>query len=138
MHPEHDSIRAVRRPGLALRNLALALVLAGAAALPAIAAPGDGLARATVSWADLDLSDLHGAVTLHARLRAAAKQVCPLLATRSALGLVEQRACYFDALDSAVARVRQPVLTRLHLEWLADRHGRDGRFDTRRQLAALR
>jgi UrcA family protein len=138
MHPEHDSTRAVRRPILRLRNLALALVLAGAAMLPAAAAPPDSLPRAAVSWADLDLTGSAGAATLHERLRAAAKQVCPLLASRSAGGPADQRDCYFGALDSAVAQARQSALTQHHLDWLADRQGRAVRIEAQRQLAALR
>jgi UrcA family protein len=140
MYPEHDSIQAVGRPRPRLRNLALALalVLGGAAALPASAAQSDSLPRATVSLADLDLSSIHGAETLHQRLRVAAKQVCPLLATHSAGGPADQRNCYFNALDSAVAKLRLSALTQHHLDWLADRQGRAGRVDARQQLAALR
>ncbi|HSC15548.1 MAG TPA: UrcA family protein [Gammaproteobacteria bacterium] len=75
----------------------------------------DGEHRATVDGAGLDLSRARDAEILYGRIRSAAHSVC-----RAQKGLWDgksvqhQRLCIDRAVDEAVARVDEPLLTALH------------------------
>ena len=82
-----------------------ALIAAGLAAL-AIAHPAAAQSSATstqsVSYADLDLSTVHGRATLDARVRTAARQVCEIGTEEASLReRVEAKACFAKAVSSA-------------------------------------
>jgi UrcA family protein len=72
------------------------------------------LPSVVVKYGDLDLGTVEGVVTLHARLRRAAKDVCGQLDSR-VLGLREYYAhCVSEAVTTSVARVGNPSLTSFH------------------------
>lgn len=68
----------------------------------------------TVRYGDLDLTRDEGVKTLYLRLRAAAREVCSDDGTREIARRVAARHCYEDALDRAVAGVRNKHLAALH------------------------
>ena len=93
------------------RKTALVALLCALGTAPSWSAPG--LPSITVSFRDLDLSSIADATTLHARIQAAAKQVCG----RPGADLIEQqiwRSCYRSATDNAVRKVNNPLLTAVH------------------------
>lgn len=96
-----------------------ALMVLGAAAVPASAAPpGD----VTVKFGDLDLNTARGAATLYSRIKTAAEQACPgadsLFVPRHLAAL----RCENAAVADAVATVSNPKLAALYAE--RARHGR--------------
>jgi UrcA family protein len=67
----------------------------------------------TVSFRDLNLSEPAGAKTLYGRIQTAAKQVCG----RTGADFIEMstwRSCYRHAVDEAVRKVNNPLLTAVH------------------------
>ena len=71
----------------------------------------------TVPFADLNLQRPEGAKTLYKRLQAAAKQACNAASMDTEKSLVireHTRTCYRDALSTAVMRINNAHLTRLH------------------------
>jgi UrcA family protein len=93
------------------RQLALAALVCALGSATAWAAPD---ARSiTVSFRDLDLSNIAGATTLYHRIQQAARQVCG----RAASDLYEQIAwttCYRNSTADAVRKVNSPLLTAVH------------------------
>jgi UrcA family protein len=82
------------------------VMLASLAPLAASAAPEDGRAVATVSYADLNLTTPGGAAKLHARVARAAKQVCQYdSGTRQLWQMQAQNACVTRALASAEVQI---------------------------------
>ena len=90
--------------------------------------PGQGFEpdrSSTVDSAGLDLSRLSDAETLYSRIRKAAHSVCRAeKAPWDGKAVSHQRRCIEEAIESAVARANQPLLTAVHRgrrERLADR-----------------
>ena len=82
------------------------MLLAGSAAHAAERT--DEVATKTVSFRDLDLSTARGAEALHARIEAAARDVC------RGTELVDYNACRARAVDGAVKVVANPLLSAAH------------------------
>jgi UrcA family protein len=70
----------------------------------------------SVVYSQKDLTSTHGVQTLYARLKNAARQVCPDLDVRDLARAAPARLCYESALARAVEGVRKPELTTLHLQ----------------------
>ncbi len=98
-------------PRLTVRSFALALTLA-AAATPAVARPA-AQPQASVRVGDLDLSRPADAQAFHARLRAAARQVCAPIAGRSAAQHGAWQACRHEAVERTLARLDAATLSKL-------------------------
>ena len=67
----------------------------------------------TVSFRDLNLSEPAGAKTLYGRIQTAAREVCG----RTGADFIEVsawRSCYRRAVDDAVRKVNNPLLTAVH------------------------
>ena len=75
-----------------------------------------GIPSVTVRYADLNLNTAEGVEALYARLRAAAKDVCDQHEGRALIDVVEWKACYARALESAVSNVKSEHLNVLHRE----------------------
>ena len=87
-------------------------------ALPAVSTASDLKGRAEkVSYSDLDLQKDDGLHALYRRLQLASKRVCGVESLRvvgNVRTLSNQRKCYAESLDEAVAEVNNPRLTALH------------------------
>jgi len=71
--------------------------------------------RMDVSYADLNIDSAAGVKVLYSRLRSAARRVCaPFDDGQQRAINFHFRACYKNALDSAVAQVNKPILTAMH------------------------
>jgi UrcA family protein len=70
----------------------------------------------SVVYSQKDLTSTHGVQTLYARLKSAARQVCPEVEVRDLKRAVPARLCYEAALARAVEGVRRPELTSLHVQ----------------------
>lgn len=91
-------------------SVALAGLLSGAAeARPRQAETVDRVVR----YADLNLNNPAGIARLHARIRAAARDVCSRVERHNWLALSQARACTEQAVARAVAAVNLPALTRV-------------------------
>jgi UrcA family protein len=64
-----------------------------------------------VGFSDLDVSTIQGTKLLYARLNYAANVLCESAAT---WGRKEGQACVNKAIDTAVARINRPLLSRYH------------------------
>ncbi len=103
-----DSKSMIRTSWRAIGAAALICVLGTA---PTWAGPSEP--SVTVSFRDLDVSNIAGATTLYHRIQGAAGLVCG----HRGPGLVEQmawRACYRNATADAVRKVNAPLLTAVH------------------------
>ena len=69
-------------------------------------------AGVSVNYRDLNLSTIEGAITLHERLKGAARTVCDGLTGVAAYQ--EWRSCFEAAMADAVATVNSPLLTAVH------------------------
>jgi UrcA family protein len=90
----------------------LAVVVCLAGITPAWSATPDARST-TVSFRDLNLSDPAGAKTLYSRIQTAAKKVCG----STSADFIERttwRSCYRHAVDDAVRKVNNPLLTAVH------------------------
>jgi UrcA family protein len=74
---------------------------------------GDDVHSETVKFADLNLSSPAGAEALYRRISAAAQRVCGYEAT-SIYGPSIWQNCVRPTVDATVAKVNNPLLTRLH------------------------
>ena len=99
------------------------MVLAAAAgtALPAAAdasIPGDRESvSVTVDYSDLNVDSVSGALELYSRLQRATRKACDVQSIRaigSIRGYALTRACYHDALESAVRRIDNDTLNDVH------------------------
>ena len=97
----------------ALTTIAVALL-----ATPAISVADEFKGRAEkVSFSDLNVDKEEGVSILYRRLQQASKRVCGVESMKNAGGIREisqQQRCYRATLDNAVAKVDNPVLTKLH------------------------
>jgi len=67
-----------------------------------------------VSYTDLNLNALAGVEALHARLRAAAREVCHVGERRGLVAMMESKTCYRQALGAAVDDVKSLTLSVSH------------------------
>jgi len=89
-------------------------LLAGAASA---ATPADAAGPSvTVKYSRADLASDKGAQILYARLKRAARSVCPDTDSLDLVRSVPARACYEAALANAVEHIKQPQLTALHAQ----------------------
>lgn len=86
--------------------------------IPAISSADEPKGNAEkVRYADLNVEKEAGAKILYRRLQLASKRVCGVESIVNAGGVREikaQRHCYRDALDAAVAKIDNEMLTELH------------------------
>lgn len=71
----------------------------------------------SVSFADLNIHNDAGARVLYARLKQASEQVCEVASyweAGSVSRLQEAKACYFEAMDDAVAEIDSDALRKIH------------------------
>jgi UrcA family protein len=69
----------------------------------------------TVSYADLNLSNVAGAKTLYGRIRMAARKVCTVDGESPyEFQNVDKRRCIRSAIDQAIIKVGSPVLLAMH------------------------
>jgi UrcA family protein len=79
------------------------------------AAPADEpLASRTVTYADLDISQMAGAQVLYRRIEMAALHVCPLADLRNLSARPAHDRCVKQAIDNAVNGVHSAILSSLH------------------------
>jgi len=93
----------------------LGFALAAIVCLLGTAAAWADVRSITVSFRDLDLSNPDGAKTLYYRIQTAAKTVCGPEET-TMIGKTIWRGCVKGAVDDAVAKVNNPLLTALHTD----------------------
>ena len=94
----------IRKTAFLVLSVAMGSMLAGTV----VAAADTGV---TVRYSRAELATASGAERLYARLKIAARQVCPGGEALDPIRAVPARACYDSALAAAVAHVRQPRLT---------------------------
>ncbi len=96
----------------------VATVAVIAFSLPAIASADELKGRSEkVTYADLDVQKEEGATVLYRRLQQASKRVCGVESIKSAGGIrevSEQKKCYRETLDQAVAKLDNAALTSIH------------------------
>jgi UrcA family protein len=69
----------------------------------------------TVSYSDLNLSNVAGAKTLYGRIRMAARKVCTVDGESPyEFQNVDKRRCIRSAIDQAIIKVGSPVLVAMH------------------------
>jgi UrcA family protein len=97
---------------------AIAALLLGAvatvAALPATAEGLDEPPQFTVKFGDLNISSPQGADALYARIKSAAKAVCPRIDERDLGQKIELKACVDHAISTAVIQVNAPELSAVY------------------------
>ncbi|MBV6423027.1 MAG: hypothetical protein NAOJABEB_00816 [Steroidobacteraceae bacterium] len=96
------------------RTLTGPFALAAFLCFTAFAAGAAELPAKTVFYGDLNLSSPAGAGVLYARIKAAAKQVCPGYGERTISARDARNACIAQTVDKAVADVNRPLLSALH------------------------
>jgi len=97
-----------------LKLLSIAVALATSGIASAGTRVDVGAPSVVVRYGDLNLNSRAGVLTLHARLRSAAQDVCSPLDSR-VLGLLEQyESCVADAISQSVAAVGNDSLSRYH------------------------
>jgi UrcA family protein len=93
----------------------LATIIFVALGAPAVASVGSESIK--VSYADLNLEEEDGALSLYRRLKQASKQACDYRGPNvagSVNRMMETRQCYLSALSAAVERVDNEMVTKLH------------------------
>ena len=73
--------------------------------------------KISVSYADLDLTQSSGVVTLYSRLKTAAKNACgstSLIEAGSVQRVQQSKACYNGLLDRVVAKLENEQLSAIH------------------------
>lgn len=96
----------------------VATVAVIAFSVPAVSSASELKGRAEkVTYADLNPDKETGAEILYRRLQQASKRVCGVESIKNAGGIravSEQRRCYHDTLDEAVAKINNATLTKIH------------------------
>jgi len=96
----------------------IATVAVIAFSLPAITSAAELKGRSEkVTYADLNIEKESGATALYRRLQLASKRVCGVESIKNAGGIravSEQRHCYRDTMDQAVAKINNAALTSIH------------------------
>ncbi len=78
----------------------------------------EGVAKTTVSYADLDIENGNGLQELHKRLRLASRKVCDVTSPMSA-GTIAWRACNRDTFSNAVDKFNSEHLECMHAKLVA-------------------
>lgn len=94
--------------------LAFTLTALGSLAQFAVAAPPPEARTMVVNYADVDLTKPEGAHALYRRIQAAARTVCVRGDVRQLSELQTFHGCYTKAVEDAVNKINQPMLTALH------------------------
>lgn len=104
-----------------LRKTLIIASLTAVLAFPAIASAGNDAGieptSVKVSFADLDISNAHGISALYKRLQNASEDACGPISyseTANLSQLTRNKACYHQALTSAVEKVDNDALSELH------------------------
>jgi UrcA family protein len=96
----------------------VAIVAVIAFSVPAIASAEKLEGRSEkVSYSDLNVDKDSGAQALYRRLQSASKRVCGVESIKNAgsvRAVSDQRRCYRNTMDEAVAKVNNPTLTKIH------------------------
>ena len=96
----------------------IATVAVIAFSVPAIAAADELKGRSEkVVYSDLNVVKESGAQALYSRLQRASKRVCGVESYKNAGGIrimSEQRDCFRNAMNEAVAQINNPTLTAIH------------------------
>jgi len=96
----------------------VATVAVIAFAVPAVSSASELKGRAEkVTYSDLNPDKESGAEILYRRLQQASKRVCGVESMKNAGGIramSEQRSCYRETLDEAVAKINNVTLTKIH------------------------
>jgi UrcA family protein len=97
-------------------KLAAAMCLGyGMACFSATAAAADAAPPSeVVRYADLNIQNPAGALTLYHRIQAAARRVCPSEVVSVRLFSDKANTCYRHAVDEAVKRVNSAALSQIH------------------------
>ena len=86
--------------------------------MPAVSSASELKGRAEkVTYSDLNPDKESGAEILYRRLQQASKRVCGVESMKNAGGIravSEQRSCYRETLDEAVAKINNVTLTKIH------------------------
>ncbi len=87
--------------------------------MPATTLGDDNLEQVakTVDFSDLDISDAPDAEVLYRRLKRASRSVCGLQSLRISATvrvMAQQKRCYWESLEAAVAQLGHPELSRIH------------------------
>jgi UrcA family protein len=93
----------------------LGALACGLTAMPALADSGDA-PQVTVKYGDLNVSSPQGAAVLYARIRNAAKSVCPTIDDRRLAEMANRDACIDKAISGAVIKVNNAALSALYIE----------------------
>lgn len=104
------------------RNAFLAFISIAAGLAPATLIAGNSIDRVaeTVVYSDLDISLAADAKVLYGRLKSASRRVCGLKSLRisgTVRILADQRQCYRHSLETAVASLDKPALSRIHASY---------------------
>jgi len=102
-----------------------ALTTAAAFASPSVAAAGQPAAdvpQTSVSYNLLDLSTDNGTRTLYARIKSAARAVCPTYDSRDLAAFAESRQCQREAVARAITQIGNARLAAVHAR-ATTRHG---------------
>lgn len=97
-------------PSSSLRSLIATAIFGALAACFSAVCPADAGAEPvslTVKFADLNISQPHGAAVLYARIKAAAEGLCSFYIFESD---ADQERCIHGAIANAVTKVNQPAL----------------------------
>ncbi len=97
-----------------LQKIALATLALTISGTALAGEPATDAASIRVDYSDLNLQTRAGAETLHERLRAAARSVCPDTSSRDLRTALAGRQCVANAVNRAVAEVAQPQLALVH------------------------
>jgi len=107
-------------PVTTLSTLALALCVSAASVQAGNGSPSHDTAfetrSITVRYADLDLDSADDLDALNSRIERAARQVCGRADGRNLAMVAQWRACRSEALDTAISRVDNAQLSKLHRE----------------------
>ena len=102
--------------GIARHKIGFIAVIAFA--VPAVSSASELKGRAEkVTYSDLNPDKESGAEILYRRLQQASKRVCGVESMKNAGGIravSEQRSCYRETLDEAVAKINNVTLTKIH------------------------
>jgi UrcA family protein len=118
LYPHFQEITMNSKTTINQVRTVIATVLFGAvaavAALPATAGSSDAPPQLTVKFSDLNISSPQGAAVLFARIKTAAKAVCPRNDDRDLGAKIQMDACVDHAISVAVTQVNAPALSALY------------------------
>ena len=103
------------RSRLALSCLTLAMLISPLATTSAAVSSSYEVATRIVKFGDLNLNNRDDVVTLYARIKAAANEVCEPADSRSIDRFVSMRRCRKQAISRAVADTQSSMLMAVHV-----------------------